>query len=408
MQDLGPGDRLEVPAGRRGPLHFRHLRGTSNAPIVITNQGGRVRIASNEWCTIEFDDCQHVHLTGTGHAGTEYGFDLSGFTNSGVNARRGSEYIEIDHLRIHDSTGEQKGTGIRWSSELDEMGKDWVQHGTEIHHCHFYDLSGEAMYIGKYDDQGGTPLHGVEIAYNRAERCANDAFQVRNARRDCNVHHNYARDIGAAVAGTVQGGAGLIAGENSCGRWHDNVVINADRGIQLLGHGAGIELSHNLLVHCGYVRDQGGIVVFTKNPFVAHHNTIVDSAMDGIHVTRDGRGEVYDNLIVVSGSKHIRAGTDLVADHNVLLDRMEQARFSDVAAGDYCPQRNSPAAGAGRDGGDVGAYPCQGSQPPPPTPTPTPPPPTPTPTPPAPDVVTVTVEIGGVTYRGQVRRVGSG
>ena len=398
-RNVQPGDRLLVPAGERGPLRFCHLRGAPGAPITIVNRGGQVKIGADHWCLIELEDCQHIRLTGTGQPGLEHGFTLSGFTNCGVFARKGSEYIELDHLEIHHSTGSNKGTGIRASSTEEDMGEGWIQHETHIHHCSIHDISGEATYVGKYDAQGGTPLHGVEIAYNRAERCATDAVQIRNAREGCHVHHNYAEDIGADVGGSMQGGAGLIARPRTGGRWHDNVVVNADRGIQLLEHQAGIEIYQNLLVHCGYVRQQGGMRVFTTEPFVAHHNTIVQSAQEGIRVTGEGRGEVYDNLIVASGGDQLRAGDAVTRDHNILLDTLRAARFADLAAGDYRPGPGSPALGAARDGGTVGAYPETEEAPP------TPPEP---PTPPSlPETITVTVEIGGVIYQGEIRaRVG--
>lgn len=357
---IGPGSRLLIPAGKRGPLHIRNLRGAPGAPIVIINKGGQVKIVTGEWVALEIDNCQHIRLTGTGTPGIEYGFDLSGFTNSGVFAREGTEYIEIDHLKIHHSSGAH-GTGIRMGSTVDTVGKNWILNDAYIHHNYLHDLGQEAMYIGKGTWQDGTPLHGLEIAYNRAERCGWDAYQVRHATKGCHVHHNYAKDIGQKVGGTTQGGAGLIIGENSGGWWHDNVVINADRGIQLLGHQDGVEVSYNLLVHCGYTRGEGGIAWFTKNSARIHHNTIVDSDDYGITASKAKQGYIQDNIVVQTRGTHIRS-RQVSAHHNVTASRVGDLRFVAPGHTDYRLQSDSPARRAASDGGDAGAFPNERSR----------------------------------------------
>ena len=350
-----PGSRLLIQAGTRGPLHIRNLRGGPGAPIVITNTGGQVKIRTNDWLALGIENSQYIRLTGTGTPGIEYGFDISGFTNSGIFARDGTEYFELDHLEIHHSSG-SNGTGIRAHSTVDTVKKGWVQHGTYIHHNYLHDLGLEAMYIGKGTWQGGTPLHGVEIAYNRAERCRWDGYQVRQATKRCHVHHNYAKDIGQYVGGTMQGGAGLIIGENTGGWWHDNVVINADRGIQLLQHLGDVEVSYNLLIHCGYTRGEGGIIWFTKNRARIHHNTIVESNDYGIHVSKATQGEIRDNIIAQTRGADLRSG-QVPARNNLTAERVRGVRFLAPEDRDYRLRGNSPARGVASDGGDVGAFP---------------------------------------------------
>jgi hypothetical protein len=354
-----PGSRLLIPAGTRGPLHIRNLRGAPGAPIVITNKGGQVKIKTGDWLALSIDNSKYVRLTGTGTPGIQYGFDISGFSNSGVYARKGTEYVEIDHLEIHHSG--DKGTGIRLNSFVSELGKNWILDDAYIHHNYLHDIGLEAMYIGKASWQGGTPLHGLEIAYNRAERCGWDAYQVRHATKGCHVHHNYAKDIGQKAGGTTQGGAGLIIGENTGGWWHDNVVINADRGIQLLEHQKDVEVSFNLLIHCGYTRGEGGIIWFTKNSARIHHNTIVDSKDYGIHVSKATRGYIQDNIVAQSGGTHIRAN-QVPTRHNLTANGVRDVRFVAPDATDYRLRGNSPARGAATDGGDVGAFPNERPQ----------------------------------------------
>jgi hypothetical protein len=354
-----PGSRLLIPAGKRGPLQIRNLRGAPGAPIVITNQGGQVQIRTNDWLGLSIDNCKHVRLTGTGTAGIEYGFDISGFTNSGVYAREGTEYVEIDHLEIHHSG--ETGTGIRLNSFAEELGENWVLNDAYIHHNYVHDIGREAMYIGKASWQGGTPMHGLEVSYNRAERCGWDAYQIRYANKGCHVHHNYAKDIGYEALDTTQGGAGLIIGENTGGWWHDNVVINADRGIQLLEHQKGVEVSFNLLIHCGYTRGEGGIIWFTKNSARIHHNTIVDSKDYGIHATKAEKGYIQDNIIVQSQGTHIQA-RQVSTRNNLTTNSVREVRFFAPENTDYRLRGNSPARRMATDGGDVGAFPNERPQ----------------------------------------------
>jgi hypothetical protein len=349
-----PGSRLLIPAGTRGPLRILNLRGAPGAPIVIANKGGQVKIRTGEWLALDIYNCQHVRLTGTGTPGIEYGFDISGFTNSGVYAREGTEYIEIDHLEIHHSG--DKGAGIRMNSFVATLGKNWVLNDAYIHHNYLHDIGLEAMYIGKASWQGGTPIHGLEIAYNRAERIGWDAYQVRYATKGCHVHHNYAKDVGQNTGGTTQGGAGLIIGENTGGWWHDNVVINADRGIQLLEHQGDVEVSYNLLIHCGYTRGEGGIIWFTKNEASIHHNTIVDSNDYGIHVSKATRGEVRDNIVAQTRGTDIRS-LQVPTRYNLTAGTVADVRFVAPEREDYRLRGNSPGRRAASDGGDVGAFP---------------------------------------------------
>ena len=350
-----PGDRLLIRAGTRGPLKIRNLKGQPGARITIVNHGGPVRIQGGT-VGITIENSQHIYLTGTGDAAVPYGFDVSGFTNSGVTVRKQTEYIEIDNFEVHHSGSH--AAGFRIGSLLADVPSGWVQHDTYIHDCYIHDVTTEAFYAGHGADQKnpGAPLHNLEIARCRIERCGWDGIQVRNVPQGAQIHDNHIQDVGMQVGGTSQGGAGLIIGRDAGGQWYNNVIVNADRGIQLLHHQANVEIYNNLLVHCGYVRDQGGIIWFTSNPAIIHHNTIVDSNSFGIRANNSTtKGEIRDNIIAKSKGTHIDANVPKV--HNLKVDNVEQAKFVDPASRNYHLQSDSPARGAGSNGTDVGAFP---------------------------------------------------
>jgi len=73
FRGIGPGDRLLISAGNRGPLTIQSLRGQPGNPIVIINSGGRVNIDAT-WTGVSLSNCKHIKLTGSGVEGITYGF----------------------------------------------------------------------------------------------------------------------------------------------------------------------------------------------------------------------------------------------------------------------------------------------------------------------------------------------
>lgn len=359
-----PGDRFLLDAGQRGRLSLVGLRGTEAAPIII--EGDDTHIAGGS-VGMYIDNCKYVVVKSV---------EFSGFSNSGITARRGTDFLELSNLHFHNGM-----TGIRISNLAADVPGGFVAQRFWIHHCLFQDIEKEAGYLGHGLDQTnkGTPIEEMLIENCVAERCGWDAIQVREVRRKAIVRNCRCVDIGGLVGGTSQGGAGIILGHDTKGEVYDNVIINADRGVQGLDHLAGCKIHHNLIVHCGYVRDQDGILMFTSAPVDIYNNTIVQSKDNGIRA-RDGN--VYNNLVVASGGEQIKADTGTNIHHNVLVSTLADAKFVDPSNEDYRLQAGSPAIGKADDGGTCGAF-SFGEAPPPPPPTPSEPePPTPSTEPP--------------------------
>jgi len=338
---INPGDRLLIPAGQRSQLRFTGLRGEPDNPIVITNEGGLAVVATDAWCAVDLFDCAYVHVAG---------LELTGFSNTGVYVRRGSHHVEVDHLCIHAGAG----AGIRWHTDKSYVPAGWIQRGLSIHHCEIHDVGHEAMYLGGHDGQGRAPLEDVSVCHNQIERCGYDGIQIRNATGAVEVAHNQIEDVGEAASETGQGGAGLIAGDHTTGEWHHNVVCRADRGIQLLNQGAGIDIHHNVLVACGTVRGEASLRVWGAGAFLFHQNTIVSSEANGVRTSRSGCGELRDNLIVEFGNQAIRVPAAVTEAGNVCLATMGEAGFHDFTQDDYRLTRLSPAWRGGQFAGALG------------------------------------------------------
>jgi hypothetical protein len=371
------GDCLLIPAGSRGSLTFMHLVGTPDNPIVIINQGGKTTIDANgdDWVALNLYNCEHVRLTGTGDPDTELGLELRGFTNAGLIVWQTSQYIEIDHIEIHAPQG-QDAAGIRAWTKAENAPAGWVQHDIHIHHCYIHDLPREAMYIGLAQSQAGTQIHGLEIDNNLCENIGWDAIQVRNARNDVEVHHNRLRRIGLSLGKTTQGGAGLVIGEDTVGRWHSNRITDAHRGILLLDAG-GCEVFNNLIVRAGRTNRREGGIRWISGAARIYNNTIVDSHDYGIRVSSRGAvGEIWNNLIAGSRGESMQCPS-LQPGNNLVVDTQD-AGFLAPQADDFHLKPDSPAVSAATapypaedfDGvarpqegdPDIGAYECDSNR----------------------------------------------
>ena len=77
---LAAGSVLCVPAGTRGALLLKNLKGTPDKPIIIINKGGQVTFTATltGGYTLKTTNCQYFKIMGNGVAGTKYGFVVNG------------------------------------------------------------------------------------------------------------------------------------------------------------------------------------------------------------------------------------------------------------------------------------------------------------------------------------------
>lgn len=341
---VGPGDRLVVTSGTRGPLTFKNLDGASGNRITIINNGGQVQVdADGETEGIHLENCTYIHFDGTGSAEHTYGFDITNFQTHGWRATDLTEYCEVHHVEVHDSTSNNAGAGMRYVSEVGSQ----TVHNVYIHHCYVHDVGLTGYYLG--DVAPDDSFENIEVAFCIADTVGEEGIQLKNA-TGVEVHHNIITTTGQSP--TAASGHGIL-GQYVDGDWHHNIVRDTlDEGFYLANHSADTTIHHNEVVRAG----DSGIRQLTSAKTYIHHNTCVDNGDHGIRVTSSATStEIYDNLIAKSVDDHIDSSANEY--NNVELDTIAEAYFTDAGNDDYHIEADSPAIGAGHDGSDCGRWP---------------------------------------------------
>ena len=100
--NYSPGDVFCINGGDYSAFRLIGFEGTSQAPLIIKNCNGQVKLNSPTYNAIQFLSSKYIHLTGTGDDNFEYGIQVL-FTKqgtSGVSVSGLSTDFEIDHLDI--------------------------------------------------------------------------------------------------------------------------------------------------------------------------------------------------------------------------------------------------------------------------------------------------------------------
>ncbi len=364
---LEPGDRVCVTAGEREFLRFQHLTGTAEAPIVILNCGGLVRIHNtvHAYALVFEDDSRFFHLTGTGDPALTYGFEISapdrepyGAVGLWLNGR--STNYEVDHVEVHDTgfAGVMSKTDPFCDGSADQG--TFTQRDVWFHDLYVHDTHGEGFYIGSTQSSGHTItcdgmeevhqphfLEGIALTDTRVERTGWDGAQIGMARSGCTVMRNVIVDVGNE--GVLYQQQGLQIGTFSACEIGANVLVDGPtNGIFVLQAG-------DTWVHDNVVVDFVGTGIYANsNDHTAgvryrfHFNTIVNSGDAALRVFGPtlGPSEARSNL-AVGPNDGISAGGDVswTAEGNVELASAALARF--VADDDFHIEADSPARGAG-------------------------------------------------------------
>lgn len=352
FKGIGPGDRLLISAGNRGPLTIQSLRGEPGNPIVIVNSGGRVNIDAT-WTGITLNNCKHIKLTGSGVEGITYGFLISDGNNLGVRAGDKTDEVEIEYVEI---TKVKIGITAHTFKDIngDPVGREWTQYNTTIHHCYIHDLEGEGMYIGSSSYlEGIYPLlKGVYIHNNILKNVGFDGIQICSAIENVEVHHNVITNVGMSKEGNPPRGAngqdGIFIGGGAVGSCYNNRIVNSwQDGIIAIGLGQ-YDFYNNVIINTGLGQFGGhGIAIVKGNNFTIRNNTIIKAKNYGIYINVT-RGTIFDNIISDSGIAAITA-TRLPAEniHTNETGSVAKQQFSNAVAGDYTLTESSPARDTG-------------------------------------------------------------
>lgn len=144
------------------------------------------------------------------------------------------------------------------TSSLGAIASNYVNRKWDIGYCRVDSVRGEAMYVGKTDQDGSIyggfylipiRMDSVRIHHMVIRHAGWDGIQLANARNGCSIDSNDVYDYGYLNLNPQQ--AGIILGGNTAGKVFSNVVRKGTgNGIQLFGYGNVLD-SLNVLDSCG-------------------------------------------------------------------------------------------------------------------------------------------------------------
>jgi hypothetical protein len=406
---LAPGDTACVLGGAdgaRGPLVLTDAAGADGAPIVITNCGAGVRLASASESPALAVTGHHFRITGSGTETVAYGLELAAPLAAQALSLGKVHHLEVDRVEV--SASEFAGFMIKrdpgaTACQVDDRRFDpFVMQGVALHHNYIHDVVGEGIYLGNSFYNGATfsycsanagcdwsacdadypvraqyphPVRGVRIYANRIAGTGYDAIQVGAADDDCEIYDNVVEDFGTANIGSQNHGIQVGAG-SSC-RVYRNRLARGPHGLHLSGVGGtwaynnlivdvpGVGLVPNPAVPCGLagqnpcdalIRPYAPASATTnfKGGMYLFNNTVVSAGTAARSMRRSGNEhfpeeQAENNLFVIDRDDPIERpeGWTLVA--NVAARDAAAAGLVDAAGGDYRLVAASPATDAGED-----------------------------------------------------------
>ncbi len=364
--NIAPGTTIYVPAGTRGALLFKNLKGTPTAPITIVNKGGKVTFSTSTSSSYGFktQNCTNFKVLGNGVSTIRYGFEVNG-GNIGMTMDDLSSDFEIANIEVHNSGF----AGIMAKTDPSCDPATWRGHFTMrnviIHGNYVHNTGGEGLYVGNsfYQDgvstSCGTVLpHDVvnaKIYKNITDSTGSEGIQVGSATKGCAIYANEVKNPGVSPFSAYQDN-GIQIGEGTGGLCYNNSVKNAPgNGIIVLGLGDNVVYNNYILNSKSY-----GIFAdsrYTPGPhFQFINNTIVASALGGIKLNSETipMNTVVNNVIIQSASLSpiIRKSNSvkLTAINNYVSNNVAVCKFVNYTAGDFHLLPSSPLVDKGVNG----------------------------------------------------------
>lgn len=356
--NIPAGATIYIPAGIRGSLLLKNFKGTSAAPILIINQGGKVSFTTEITASYAFktQNCQYFKVMGNGVSSIKYGFDVNG-GNIGMTMDDLSTDFEIANVEVRNSGF----AGIMAKTDPSCDPATWRGHFTMknviIHDNYVHKTGGEGLYIGNsfYQDgvstSCGTVLpHDVanaRIYKNVVDSTGAEGIQVGSATSGCMIYNNTVKNPGISPFASYQNN-GIQIGEGTGGQCYNNLVKNAPgNGIIVLGLG-------DNQVFNNYIIDSKSYGIFadsryTPGPnFQFINNTIVGSVLGGIKLNSETipMNTVINNVIIQSASVQPiilkSSSVKLTSSNNYVNTDVSVCRFVDYNGDDFHLQSSSP------------------------------------------------------------------
>ena len=360
---FSPGSVICIPAGTRGALVFKNLKGTASNPIIIVNKGGRVifQVASTASYAFKTQNCQNIKILGNGAAGIKYGFAVNG-GNIGMTMDDLSSDFEIANVEVLNCGFAGIMAKTDPSCDVATQRGHFTMRNVSLHDNYIHKTGGEGVYIGNsFYAEGVSASCGkvmphdvvnVKVYNNEVDSTGCEGIQVGSATSGCQVYNNAVRYPGRSPFASGQNN-GIQLGEGTGGKCYGNLVQNAPgNGIILLGYGDNL-LYNNIIINSG----ENGIFAdsrYTPGPnYQFINNTIISSAADGIKLNSDliPMNTVINNAIVKSGTgvaiHKKNNNVKLTASNNYTGNDAGALKLFNIASNDFHLQGLSPLINAG-------------------------------------------------------------
>lgn len=368
--NLPAGAIIYIPAGTRGALLLKNIKGAVLKPIIIVNKGGQVVFSAAKTASyaLKTQNCKNFKLLGTGTAGINFGFVVDG-GNLGVSMDDLSTDFEIANLEVKNSGF--AGIMAKTDPTCDPATQrgNFTMSNVIIHHNYIHNTGGEGVYVGNsfYKDGvsaacGTVMPHDVKnlrIYKNVINFSGCEGIQVGSAVADCSVYYNTIFSPGAAPFASGQNN-GIQIGEGTGGRCFNNLVKNAPgNGIIVLGLGDNT-IFNNYIINAG----ENGIFAdsrYTPGPYFRFiNNTIIAPAKDGIKLNSViiPVNLVINNVIIKPGTgvfiHPMNSSVKVTALDNYMNNDINACKFIDFNGGNYHLQPTSPLINTGTNASSYG------------------------------------------------------
>lgn len=298
------GDTICIPSGTYRGIRLYDFEGTETAPLLIKNCGGQVIIDESHYSGIDFQRSKYIHLTGTGDAGHQYGFEIVGTGNGavGVNLQNLSTDIEVDHIEISSAgfAGIMAKTDPQCSRPETWRRNGYIMKNLSIHHNYVHNTGGEGIYIGftggyKLNSNrscNGDPIYGhwlenVDVHDNIFETIDWDAIQLNLVRTGGTIRNNTVKNYGTdgrwGQSFALSIGGGIYSIFNN---YIENNNLEKGWGLQLISGQSGTKIYNNVFIN----PKKHGIFLHQRHDFddplegyYIANNTIIEPERAGIH-----------------------------------------------------------------------------------------------------------------------------
>lgn len=359
------GAIIYIPAGTRGSLLLKNIKGNAENPIKIINQGGRVTISAATTASYAFktQNCQYFKVLGNGTANVKYGIDING-GNIGMTMDDLSTDFEVANVEVRNAAFAGIMAKTDPTCDVATQRGHFTMRNVILHDSYVHKTGGEGFYVGNsfYADgvaaACGTVLPhdvvNIKIYNNLVDSTGCEGIQVGSAITGSEVYNNTVKSPGLSPFASGQNN-GIQIGEGTGGKCYNNLIKNAPgNGIIVLGLGDNL-VFNNIIINAG----GHGIFAdsrYTPGPnFQFINNTIIAPGMDGIKLNSEtiAMNTVINNVIIIPGTgmaiNRKSNGVKITSLNNYTGKDVNACLFVNYGVGDYHLQSTSPLINAGAD-----------------------------------------------------------